>query len=202
VDSQPRYRQSATVCVALSVHDDLQGAVFTTMRSEATRIWQPHGIALTWTSPPSATCDTVVPLVFDDAQLRKLAGPKREDALALTVFAGRSRTVYVSAPRAFRMLPGVRESASALLSGGERDLRGGTLIGRVVAHELGHVLLETTLHSETGLMRPVYRASDALSADPQTTSLSRVESQRLAMRFSLEPAGVARTPAILARRDR
>lgn len=192
----------ATVCITLTTRDDLSGSAFTTLRDEATGIWRPHGVALTWTSPAAAICDTTVPIVFDDARLRKLAGPKRDDAIALTVFAGRSRTIHVSAPRAFRMLAGVRESASALLSGGERDLRGGTLLGRVVAHELGHVLLETVSHSATGLMRPVYGMNDALSANEQATALSPMESQRLATRFSLEPAGVARTPAILAQRDR
>ncbi len=87
-------------------------------------------------------------------------------------------------------------------SGGERDLRGGLLIGRVVAHELGHVLLTTLAHSQTGLMRPVYGLKDVVSADDRMTDLSPVETDRLAMRFSLMPLESPREARAVAPRDR
>lgn len=196
------YRAAAPVCIALTVTDHLTGPAFTTMRSEASRIWLPHGIALTWTQPVPTTCGAVVPVVFDDAQLSKIAGRKRPDALAVTLFSGSSRTVYVSMPRAFQMVQQLREMTTALATGGERDVRGGTLLGRVVAHELGHVLLETTSHATSGLMRPVFGLSDVLSTDERMTQLSPTDTSRLAMRFSLEPLDGPRPPAVFARRDR
>ncbi len=162
------------------------------MRDEATRIWLRHGIALIWTQQPRAECIAVVPIVFDADGLSKLAGGKHKDALAVTVFSGASRIVYVSVPRAFEMLSQLRE-IMRIDSNGERDVRGGTLIGRVVAHELGHVLLTTMSHSKTGLMRPVFGLRDVLSADDRVTALSSIETQRLAMRFSLVPLGGAST---------
>ena len=42
-------------------------------------------------------------------------------------------------------------------------------------------------------MRPVFGLRDVLSADDRTTALSSVETQRLAMRFSLVPLGGAST---------
>jgi hypothetical protein len=198
---QHPYRTEASVCISLTVKDDLPGPVFTTLRDEATRIWLTHGVALLWTQPAPVSCDTFVPMVFDDARVRALAGPKRDAAMALTEFSARGRIVYVSAPSAFRLLsaPG---SHLALMAEGEWSHRGGILLGRVVAHELGHVLLETTAHSKRGLMRPVFSVNDALSADRQATTLTSLETTRLAARFSLVPIDAPDTPDLLARRER
>ncbi len=154
------------------------------MRSEATRIWLREGIALNWSQPAQAACDSIVPIVFDQAKLRRLAD---RAALAATEFAGRTRTIYVSAPRAFQMVRNLNVRLSTFQNVGERDVRGGTLMGRAVAHELGHVLLETTRHSATGLMRPIFEVKDAFSPDPEATELLPAQSDRLAMRFSLVP---------------
>jgi len=196
-DPQHPYRTPASVCIALTVKDDVSGPAFTTLRAEATRIWLSHGVALTWTQPAPVICNTFVPIVFDDARVRALAGPKRKGAMALTEFSGRSRIIYVSAPSAFRLLSAPR-AHPALMSEGEWSHRGGILIGRVVAHELGHVLLETTAHSTRGLMRPVFGVNDALSADEQATTLTEFETSRLATRFSLVPMDPSRTPDVLA----
>ena len=85
---------------------------------------------------------------------------------------------------------------------GERDYRQGTLIGRALAHELGHVLLNTVDHSASGLMRPVFGAKDALSVDARLTELTPVETQRLATRFSLIPLDDPRARPMLAQRGR
>jgi hypothetical protein len=176
----------------------VSGPAFTTLRDEATRIWLRHGVELTWAYPAPARCDTVVPVLFDDEQVRRLAGRKR-DALALTEFAGASRRIYVSAQRAFEMVGQIRRS-SPLETIGERDYRQGTLIGRALAHELGHVLLSTLDHSASGLMRPVFGAKDALSVDARATELTPVETQRLVTRFSLIPVDDPRARQMLAQR--
>jgi hypothetical protein len=146
------------------------------------------------------SCPTVVRLVFDDDELVKLAGGKTDKALARTVFHGRSQTVFVSVPRAFEMLNQVLKPATVLDSVGERDYRGGTLLGRVVAHELGHVLLTTLSHSDKGLMRPVFGLKDVLSDDERMTDLTPIETNRLASRFSLEPIDSTRVASTVASR--
>jgi hypothetical protein len=197
-ERQHPYLSAASVCINLSIKDYLSGPAFTTLRDEAARIWLRHGVELTWAYPAPARCDTVVPVIFDEARTRALAGPKR-DALAVTVFAGASRTIYVSAKRAFDMVGHIRES-SPLETIGERDYRQGTLIGRALAHELGHVLLSTLDHSASGLMRPVFGAKDALSVDARATDLTPVETQRLVTRFSLIPVDDPRARTMLAQR--
>jgi hypothetical protein len=200
-ERQHPYVAAASVCIELSLHDDLSGPAFTTMRSEASRIWLRHGVELTWTSPTPTKCDTVVPVVFDEVTVRALAGPRRE-ALALTEFSGPSRRIYVSASRAFNMVGQIHGRSSPQETIGERDYRQGTLIGRALAHELGHVLLNTTAHSPSGLMRAVFNAKDALSTDQRMTDLTPAETQTLSARFSLVPAGGPHETPALAQRAR
>ena len=198
-DRQHPYRSAAFVCVEVTAIDHLAGPAFTMMREEATRIWLRQGIALTWKRPAPNGCVTTVPIVFDAEQLKSIANGKHRDALAVTVFSGRSRVVYVSVARAFQMLAEIRE-ATTLPAEGERDLRGGLLIGRIVAHELGHVLLTTLAHSTSGLMRPVFGLRDVVASDDRMTALSEIETTRLAARFSLVPLESPTTA--LAQRER
>ena len=197
-----RYRSTALACVRVTMKDHLSGPAFRTIQHEASRIWLRHGVALTWTQQAAASCDTFEEIVFDDNELITLAGGKVDTALARTVFLGRSRTIYVSAPRAFDMMMQLKDKFVGLLDAGERDVRGGRLLGRIVAHELGHALLTTMVHSKTGLMRPVFGLKDVLSDDERLSDLTPVESNRLAMRFSLVPFDPPSAPSVLTRRDR
>jgi hypothetical protein len=196
-----RYRNTASACVSVTTRDHLSGASLRFIQDEAGRIWLRHGIALNWTRPGGAACDTAEEIVFDDDQLVKLAGGKIDSALARTVFHGRVRTIYVSAPRAFDMLAELKDKFMQISNDGERDFRGGTLLGRIVAHELGHALLTTMAHSKTGLMRPVFGLKDVLSNDDRLHELTPVESTRLAMRFSLVPFDAPTPPSVLTRRE-
>lgn len=197
------YRDAASVCVRITHRDYLSGMALKSVQEEASRIWIRHGIALSWTQPVPPTCPTIVSVVFDEQELLKLAGGSRDSALARTVFLGRSQTIFVSVPRAFGMLSQITQQNMTLSNDGERDFRGGMLLGRVVAHELGHVLLTTLSHSDTGLMRPVFGLKDVLSADDDTTRLSAGETDRLVMRFSLirldQPG--QQQPSVLARAE-
>jgi hypothetical protein len=196
-----RYRNTASACIRVTTKDHLSGPALKTIQNEASRIWLRHGIALTWTQSAAAHCDTVEGIVFDDYELIKLAGGRVDTALARTVFLGRSRTIYVSVPRAFDMLAQLKDRFVMLSNDGESDFRGGTLLGRVVAHELGHVLLTTMAHSKTGLMRPVFGLKDVLSDDDRVNDLTPAESNRLAVRFSLVPFDSPSAPSLLTRRE-
>ncbi len=197
---QQRYRNTASVCIRLTTTDYMSGLAMKTLQDEASRIWRRHGIVLTWSQPVPETCPTIVPMVFDEDEFVKQGGKTRETALALTVFLGRAQTIYVSLPRAFQMLSRLNQTTMNLENSGGRDLRGGTLLGRIVAHELGHVLLTTLTHSETGLMRPVFELRDVLSADDRITDLSPLHDSRLAMRFGLVPSDPE--PPVLAQGNR
>ena len=196
-----RYRNTASACIRVTTRDHLSGPAFKTVQNEASRIWLRHGVVLAWIQAAAEHCDTVEEIVFDDDELIKLAGGRVDTALARTVFLGRSRTIYVSVPRAFEMLAQLKDTFVTYSNDGESDFRGGTLLGRVVAHELGHVLLTTMAHSKTGLMRPVFGLKDVLSDDDRVNDLTPAESNRLVARFSLVPSDSPSAPSLLTRRE-
>jgi hypothetical protein len=105
--------------------------------------------------------------------------------LARTVFSGRTQTVYVSMERAWRMLRAFRASIPGIDADASREIRAGVLMGRVVAHEIGHVLLMTVQHSSEGLMRPLFSLRDVIGNEEALTALMTADVEKLAMRFSL-----------------
>ena len=61
------------------------------------------------------------------------------------------------------------------------------LLGRSLAHELGHVLLNSRSHEDAGLMRARYRDRDVLSIPTSAYTLNAVERGRLFARMAGEP---------------
>jgi hypothetical protein len=66
------------------------------------------------------------------------------------------------------------------------------LLGRSLAHELGHVLLNSRRHEPSGLMRPRYRDRDVLSLPASAYTLTAVERARLFARVAGEQRLAAR----------
>ena len=73
----------------------------------------------------------------------------------------------------------------------------GRVLGRVVAHEIGHVLLLSTWHATTGLMSPSLGTQDLGPSLPAFYGLSVPDRARLATRFA--NAGKGEPPPALAR---
>jgi hypothetical protein len=55
----------------------------------------------------------------------------------------------------------------------------GRLLGRAIAHEVGHLLLGTTHHADRGLMRGVWTTIDLRKDQPWDWSLSREDAARM-----------------------
>jgi hypothetical protein len=68
------------------------------------------------------------------------------------------------------------------------------LIGRVIAHEVGHLLLGTSAHSETGLMRELWTVNDLVRNRPDDWLFSR--DQRDGLRNGRLTARNAPAPAV------
>ena len=60
-----------------------------------------------------------------------------------------------------------------------RDQMTGRMIGRALAHEIGHVLLRSRGHSADGLMRAVHRSSDFVAAERKEFALSADDARRV-----------------------
>ena len=61
----------------------------------------------------------------------------------------------------------------------QRQLTRSVLLGTVIAHELGHLLLSTNSHSAFGLMRANWSGKELLAVEHQAMHLSSSESKRI-----------------------
>jgi hypothetical protein len=159
-----------TVCLAVSPGIALDDRERSTMFSEAQKVWQPHGVDI---RPGQAdSCDRLL-VVKSDAEARP-EDIAHEAALGWVPFvAGKPRRlVFLRVTRAqslvAAMSPGTRPEALTRLLVAR-------FLGRILAHELGHVLLNSTKHQPNGLMRAHYRAHDVLSAPIASYTLDAAE---------------------------
>jgi hypothetical protein len=180
----------AVIRVALApvIVDTMSGIAWRAMTDECNAIWAREGIALTW-SGAGDDADVVLPLVFDHREVKK-HDPKAADAFGVTVFAGRSQRILVSAARA-RDVVGQRHGLADSGDSTALDIAMGTMLGRVVAHEVGHALLLTKAHTAGGLMNPSVEAGNLRPALDGQFALSAADRTRLAVRFSNISVGEA-----------
>jgi len=68
------------------------------------------------------------------------------------------------------------------------------LLGRAVAHEIGHLLMGTNQHSASGIMRARWSRCDLRRGQPDQWRFMRAE--MMAMREHVEPSLVARSSMI------
>jgi hypothetical protein len=159
-------------------HEGLTASAYNTAIAEAAAIWLVHGVVVRAAAPgvpPSA--DTIV--------LRVVVRPR--PASAGTLWRGPLGSVRfdgAGTPLAeiALYLPDLLDllERSNLAGSGSnpwptilRERAIGRAVGRVLAHELGHYLLRSRTHAQSGLMRAVQNTADLIAADRETFSLSR-----------------------------
>jgi len=136
----------------------------TELEIEAERVWKPYGVRIEWTdagadeAPASdLAVDAILTERIDDERTTTWSA-----VLGRTFLDRRSPgplPIHLSFEATERMLalrPYSR--ASTVIAVHEREMA--WALGRVLAHELGHVLLGVVGHDETGLMRPVFRPEE------------------------------------------
>ena len=69
-----------------------------------------------------------------------------------------------------------------------------TMIGGVIAHELGHLLLGTNSHSDTGLMREIWSVKDLTRNRPDDWLFSREQREELRL-WRTSPRRIGLAPA-------
>lgn len=187
----PKDRVPMTLRVYDYTHEDhsaLLGA-----EGEATRILAQAGVSARWTDCPTSPTklnnltNCQQPWQVNDYILEIIPEPmaallgKSEDALGSTPACGTAPhcTAYVFYDRVRGMATGTTAAATVLL-------------GRAMAHEIGHLLLGENSHSSTGIMRAAWSARELrLNAGPAmlfTREQSLQMKTRLAERLQFSEA--------------
>jgi hypothetical protein len=154
-------------------------AFVTAAIEEAAAIWASYGVDVRMTGPNDPEHDRAVRLALT------LATPERRmatGALGSIAFSG-------DAPEPTIVL--YPEAASALIAtvassrrentwpGAPRDRVLARVLGRALAHEIGHFLLRSKSHSTAGLMRAEQIGTDLMAPDHRGFGLSADEVRRL-----------------------
>jgi hypothetical protein len=185
----------------LTVRMTLMSAVDSLQPGDITRevdaIWARHGVRFEWQSPGDGTGRAPLPdvwVVVGDG-LRQRTGDRRRDHTILgSVQFGDGRVqnvVRISVAAVWRALESYYTRGFVPFEPALANRRGNLAraVGRALAHELGHVLLQTRRHAKEGLMR--------------TALPPRVLAGESRDGFGLEPAELGRLRVqLLARRGR
>jgi hypothetical protein len=157
------------------------------LASEADAIWRPYGLRIDVTESPDV--DGLHGLSLEAIVERRMAGPApRNGASAL----GRA---WVDLTNPFRPIRASFEATEDLLETRPTHARAvprivhdhemARALGRVLAHEIGHVLLGAPYHTAYGLMRPAYQAQELASIDRRPFELTCGDIARLHSRLEI-----------------
>ena len=165
-------------------------ALIESMTREASTIWQPYGVRIQWSTegqsvaPNSADC-AARHGPFAAFIVRRSARSTSGNAVLgntwLTPGAIDHAPIYIDQSATERVLESLASEDLARLVGHQfiapSDV--GRALGRVLAHEIGHVILAARFHETRGLMRPVFLATDLVTYNRQSYGLSDAELTRL-----------------------
>ena len=145
--------------VLLTTDTALPESARVSMMDEADAIWRPHGIVIEWLPPTAARpvasrCLRVlivqkrlaVDPALEPVAIGELVRPSNDHPVALISIEAAKHLVS--------SVPG--RVGDELAAVDERRL--GKVLGRTLAHEIGHYLLDTRTHARSGLMRPHFDA--------------------------------------------
>jgi hypothetical protein len=153
--------------------------------AEAAAIWARHGVVVDVAAPCERAADDATLLAVVVTPARTLHAPSRQPALGAIQFdeAGApAPTITLFLGDLLRFV----ESARILGAGapawptGLRERAVGRAAGRVIAHEIGHYLLQMPEHTATGLMRAGHSADEFVSPAREGFELSEEAAARLA----------------------
>jgi len=164
----------------------LPDRVLETIVEQAAAVWAPYGVTVTATRQLARSQDwrgEWITLVIRDATPhepgRVTRGTRRQLA-GLTFAGGVPGSMMTASWDVAREL--VRSAGLSRLADG--DTLAARLLGRAVAHELGHYLLKTRDHAARGLMRVAFTVRDVVDDDLTAFSLEPAQLMALEADFA------------------
>jgi hypothetical protein len=184
---------AAQICIDVNLRfagRDPSPVIVRAMQNEAGLIWQQHGVQIQW---PASLGDVECPSVggsFDVLVEYQPSLVRRTSALPVL---GRTHLaparidrvgIYVDYDETQSHIESVPQWRLLTLAGhpdvGPADI--GRALGRVLAHEIGHVVLGVSGHQPFGLMRRSFAAGDLVTSQRWAYTLSKKEVERLGLR--------------------
>jgi len=153
------------------------------LEEEAESIWRPYGVRLLWAD--DATERFTVTAILAGARTERSPAPEGPLILG-RAFVDPSRAptkpIRVSVAAAEETLA-LRRNAWTSFAARVHERELARTLGRVLAHEIGHVLLAVRSHEETGLMRAVFRPEELAKPDRSPFQLTTNARGRLRSRI-------------------
>lgn len=134
-----------------------------TMEREVNQIWAPYGVTIEGLAGPCQAPGEGPALKVRVRKIESIrpAGIPRGTLGNIYFVAGRpTPLIDLWADEAMRVMGGNHVMFSQGLSDPRVRMEMGRLLGRSLAHELGHYLLASSVHTEAGLMRRTYKHQD------------------------------------------
>ncbi len=186
-------QRRTAICVDVDVRftERHPAAVFiASMQDESASIWERYGVRLAWPratnpegcAPPQASF--VVLVSYEHAQAAR-ASLNELGSTGVIPGVIDHAPICVNRETAERVLATMTpvQLTRALNRSTMSSADVGRAMGRVLAHELGHVLLAAGDHQREGLMRPSFALEDLIRPHSETFTLSAPEVDRLRERF-------------------
>ena len=151
----------------LTVAPDLPAVSRRVLISEAERIWKREGVALEWPTGPADVSASLRVLVITRREA-VMRDSERWPVAELVPQTDQRALAIASIASAARVLDEATAGRQLLARPESADYRLGVVLGRAVAHEIGHYLLATATHADRGLMRAAIDAKEF--ADPGATT--------------------------------
>jgi hypothetical protein len=174
------------------------------LQDEVEQIWRPYGVRITW--PDSRSRAESFPLIAVVDHRSERAGVQIGPLVLGRAFIDPSypptRPISVSFEATEQTLA-QRPHAWASIAGRLHERELARALGRVLAHEIGHVLLAVRAHDRTGLMRETFTPEDLAGADrspfaltPNSVGRLRSRIERLRMQWaSMMRSGIFERPS-------
>jgi hypothetical protein len=185
--SGSRERQAAIppLIVYVRAAPTIPSATVARALEEATVIWRTIGVTFDWRSEdlqPSVriSASTWPRVIIDDSR-----GTRRENAAPLgwITFTGKEPDgdIHISRRNAEQMLIGA--VATRPMTPARRTFLLGRMMGRALAHELGHYLLRTKAHTTSGIMRSRRTAKEFIDGPQSSFAIETLDGELAAERI-------------------
>lgn len=167
--------QEAEVAVYLKAGAEQPAAIVELLQRESQALLRPAGVKLVWRELREASrhedFQAVVVARFEGSCTAAREDPAREDVEL--AWAGRPAALASTPVQDGVILPfttvncgAVKRLTAALMRdepGARRNYLFGRALGRVLAHELYHILGQTRLHADKGIAKPAFHARELLA---------------------------------------